>query len=93
MAAKCITLLACLIPMVFILRKPINWVNVPKTGSTAMFHYYFEFSNGKFLYLSCSRLRNNPADDSATKNIVKPVLQIRYNEKNHLLILPISYTI
>ena len=34
MADKCMTLLAYLIPMVFIFRSPLNWVSVPATVHT-----------------------------------------------------------
>ncbi|MDO6518514.1 hypothetical protein Q4562_14795 [Zobellia uliginosa] len=35
MAERCITLLACANPMLFIFLSPMNWVSVPKTGSVA----------------------------------------------------------
>lgn len=43
MAARCITLLACPKPIVLIFRSPMNWVNVPNTGSTVLWRLPFIF--------------------------------------------------
>lgn len=65
-AERRITLLVCAIPMVFILRMPMNRVKVPNTGSTVLCRLHF-------MYLPCglftlSLLRSYSSRQQVTEN-------------------------
>jgi DDE family transposase len=67
-AAICITLLACSIPMVLILCKPKNWVRVPKTGSTVLCRLDFIYLPRLLFTLAMARSYSSPKEHSSQHN-------------------------